>query len=333
MGRPPTMEDVAAEAGVSRALVSLVMRGSPKVSAERRARVLAAAERLQYRPNAMARGLASARTRTIGVLLNDLGNPFFADIAAGIEDLASSLGYQLLLGTGRRVPAREQSVVTAFGDYRVDGLILVSPRLDEAALAAAARRVPTVVMGRELDAPELDTLGVDEALGVRAVVTYLAGLGHTDVVHVTGGDGAGGATRAACFGAAMAAAGLGPGRVLAGDFTEASGVRAAQTLLTRGALPTAVFAANDLTAAGMMDTFVRAGLRIPEDLSLVGYDNIYIAGLRQLSLTTVDQPRAAMGRQALELLLERIEGREERVTRLLEPTLIVRDTAGRAPRR
>lgn len=327
------MEDVAAEAGVSRALVSLVMRGSPNVSDERRRRVLDAAERLQYRPNAMARGLASARTRTIGVLLNDLDNPFFADIAAGIEALASELGYQLLLGTGRRVPARERSVVAAFGDYRVDGLILVSPRLGEEALAAAGRRAPTVVLGRELAAPELDTLGVDERMGVRAVVNYLAGLGHADILHVTGGDGAGAATREAAFRAEMEAAGLGPVRVLAGDFTEDSGVRAAQTLLTRGALPTAVFAANDLIAAGMMDTFLRAGLRIPEDLSLVGYDNIYIAGLRQISLTTVDQPRATMGRQALELLLERIEGRAERVERLVEPTLIVRDTAGRAPTR
>ena len=323
------MEDVAAAAGVSRALVSLVMRGSPKVSEARRQRVLDAAERLQYRPNAMARSLASSRTMTIGVLLNDLHNPFFADIAGGIEALASELGYQLLLGTGRRRPAREQTVVSSFGDYRVDGLILVSPRLEEEALVAAASRIPTVVIGRELDSPELDTVAIDEPLGVRAVITYLAGLGHRDILHVTGGDGAGAATRAACFRASMEAAGLGPGRTLPGDFTEEAGVRAAQTILTRGELPTAVFAANDLTAAGMMDTFVRGGLRIPADISLVGYDNIYIAGLRQLSLTTIDQPRTTMGREALELLIERIEGREERVARLVEPTLVVRDSAGR----
>jgi DNA-binding LacI/PurR family transcriptional regulator len=329
-GRPPTMEDVAAEAGVSRALVSLVMRGSPKVSELRRARVLEAAERLQYRPNAMARSLASSRTMTIGVLLNDLHNPFFADIAGGIEALASELGYQLLLGTGRRHPERERTVVTSFADYRVDGLILVSPGLDEPALVAAAGRIPTVVTGRQLDVPEIDTLAIDEPLGVRAVVSYLTSLGHTDILHVTGGEGAGAGARLQSFHATMAAAGLGPGRIVEGDFTEEAGVQAAQAILTHGDLPTAVFAANDLTAAGMMDTFVRAGLRIPADVSLVGYDNIYIAGLRQLSLTTVDQPRAAMGRQALELLLERIDGRTERVQRLLEPRLIVRDTVGRA---
>jgi DNA-binding LacI/PurR family transcriptional regulator len=331
--RPPTMEDVAAAAGVSRALVSLVMRGSPKVSDLRRQRVIEAAERLQYRPNAMARSLASARTRTVGVLLNDLHNPFFADIAGGIEALASEFGYQLLLGTGRRHPGRERTVVSSFADYRVDGLILVSPGLDEPDLVEVARRIPTVVIGRDIEAPELDTLVIDEPLGVRGVINYLVRLGHTDILHVTGGDGAGAGARLECFHAAMQASGLGPGRTLPGDFTEEAGVHAAQLILARGDLPTAIFAANDLTAAGMMDTFVRAGLRIPADLSLIGYDNIYIAGLRQLSLTTVDQPRAEMGRQALELLLERIEGRTEARVRLVEPRLIVRDTAGRAPRR
>src|SRR6185369_7496625 len=118
--------------------------------------------------------------------LNDLHNPFFADIAGGIEALASELGYQLLLGTGRRHPERERTVVTSFADYRVDGLILVSPGLDEAALAAAAGRIPTVVTGRQLDVEAIDTLAIDESLGVRAVIGYLAGLGHTDILHVTG---------------------------------------------------------------------------------------------------------------------------------------------------
>lgn len=324
------MEDVAAEAGVSRALVSLVMRDSPKVSAARRERVLEAAQRLQYRPNAMARSLASQRTRAIGVLLNDLHNPFFADIAGGIEALASDLGYQLLLGTGRRIPVRERSVVDALGDYRVDGLILVSPRLSDEDVLTAIGGVPTVVLGREIDDERVDSVVIDEEIGTQAVVSYLRQLGHRDILHVTGGDGAGSSVRVACFHRSMEAAGLGPGRTVEGDFTEEAGVEAAQGILASGRIPTAVFAANDLLAAGMMDTFVRAGLRVPEDVSVVGYDNIYIAGLRQLSLTTVDQPRVEMGRQALELVMERIEGRVEKVARRLEPKLVVRDTAARA---
>ncbi|MGI8863111.1 MAG: LacI family DNA-binding transcriptional regulator [Solirubrobacteraceae bacterium] len=326
--RAPTMEDVARDAKVSRALVSLVMREQPNVSEARRQRVLEAASRLGYRPNAMARGLASRRTRTVGVILDDLRNPFFAEIAGGVEELASDLGYQLLLGAGARQARRERIALNALLEYRVDGIILVSPRMTAAHLDAAVAGVPLVVVGRQLRSTDADFVLTDEAHGTQLVLEHLTGLGHERIAHVDGGRGAGGPQRRAAYLRGMKARGLARyARVIPGDFTEEAGTRAAQELL-RERLPTAVFAANDVIAAGLLGGFDRAGIIVPDEVSIVGYDNISIAHLAHVSLTTIDQPRTAMGRIALELLLDRIEHRRSGVLRLLEPTLVVRSTTG-----
>jgi DNA-binding LacI/PurR family transcriptional regulator len=325
--RAPTMEDVAREAGVSRALVSLVMRERPNVSDERRRRVLDAASRLGYRPNAMARSLASRRTKIVGVILDDLRNPFFAEIAGGVEELASEVGYQLLLAAGGRQARRERAALGALLEHRVSGIILVSPRMAAADIAAAAAEAPLVLVSRAVRGVDADTVLINEAHGTGLVLDHLVGLGHEAIAHVDGGTGAGGPQRRSAYLRGMRAARLGRrALVIPGDFTEEAGVSAAGELLRRPELPTAIFAANDMVAAGLLGGLDRAGVEVPDDVSIVGYDNISIAHLAHVSLTTVDQPRNEMGRLALELLLDRIDNRRANEVRLIEPSLVIRST-------
>jgi DNA-binding LacI/PurR family transcriptional regulator len=325
------MEEVAREAEVSRALVSLVMRDSPKVSEKRRTRVLAAAHRLGYRPNAMARGLASRRTRTIGVLLNDLRNPFFAEMMDGIVEAADELDYRLLIGTGRREAAGERRAVDAFFEHRADGLLLVSPRLPLSEILAIGRSAPTVAVARPLRDAHVDSVTNDDVAGAKLAVRHLSELGHRRIAHVDGGRGAGAAARRRGYIREMERLGLEP-HVVPGEFTDAAGVRAAERLLDGDPLPTAVFAANDLVAAGALDRFEDSGLRVPRDISIIGYDNTFLAALHHMSLTTIDQPRPEIGRLALMTLVERIDGlRTDAVHHRVEPSLVVRGTTGPPP--
>ncbi len=323
----PTMEDVARLAGVSRALVSLALRGSPRVSAASSERIAEAARQLGYRPNAVARQLASKGSATIGVLLNDLHNPFFAEIYDGLQHAAEALGYRLLLTTSRQRDAGEQVAIDIMLEHRVDGMVLTSPRLPSSAVTAAAAHTPVAVIGRRVNGKNVDSVMTDDSIGVGLAVQHLAHLGHRAIVHIDGGRGAGAVHRRAAYIRTMQDLDLGPPDVISGDFTEDSGGRGAETLLRRRHLPTAVLAANDLVALGAIATLEAAGHPVPSAISVIGYDNSFVAGLRHVSLTTIDQPRFEIGDLALRLVQERIVG--ERTTarhEALVPTLVTRRT-------
>lgn len=331
--RHPTMEDVAREASVSRALVSLVFRDSPKVAEDTRSRVIAAADRLGYRPNANARRLASRTFITVGVLLRDMRNPFFADVVDGIEATADRAGIHLLFGHARGTTKHESAAIETLLEFRPNGLVLLSPSASTRSLGQQIGLLPTVVIGREVRRRGFDTVVDDDAGGAALAVQHLHSLGHRNIVHVSGGTEAGAAQRIRGYERTMRSLGLAEHiRVIPGTFTEEAGLAAAKTLAVDDNLPTAVFAANDLLAVGVLSGFDHLGIRVPEEVSIVGYDDTSLARTRHIDLTTIDQPRHAMGELALETLLHRLRrGRDRSVIHRTAPSLVVRSSSGPAP--
>ncbi|MEU1315998.1 LacI family DNA-binding transcriptional regulator [Streptomyces tibetensis] len=326
--RPPTIRDVAERAGVSKSLVSLVLRGSDQVRPEKRDAVLRAAQELGYRPNAAARSLSERRTRTVGVLLNDLRNPWFADLLDGLNSLLHANGLRMLLADARLNRRTGQDPADPLLDLRVDGLVVVGTLPDPAALGDVAGRIPVVMAGsREPAPPGVDVVAGDDDRGARLVTEHLIALGHRRIAHIAG-YGAVGGLRCRSFEATMRRYGLADQVVVEpSDMTEEGGYRATVRLLSRPDRPTAVFAVNDIAAIGALSAAGELGLRVPRDLSVAGYDNTSIARLRHVWLTTVDNTSHDIGRRAAHCLLERFEGvgGEGRI-QLAAPTLEIRGT-------
>ncbi|MFB9905040.1 LacI family DNA-binding transcriptional regulator [Allokutzneria oryzae] len=325
----PTMEDVARVANVSRALVSLVMRGSPKVSQQRRAAVLEAAEQLGYSPHVMARALASRTSTVLGVMLSDLHNPFFAEVAEGLDSAARAEGFELIINSGGRSPARERRALNSLLSFRPAGLALLGPVVSSAAIGSAAEETPVVLVSRSSRLSTVDTVNDDGEAGSKMAVDHLVSLGHRRIAHLDGGGGSQSALRRRGYQIAMREHGLEP-EVIRSEYTDAAGARAIKEMLAaRGSVapPTAIVAANDYNAVGAISALEEAGLRVPHDVSVIGYDNTSLASMRHVSLTTIDQPRSEMGRLAAEALLQRVrEGRTDPVRRLLHPKLVTRST-------
>jgi DNA-binding LacI/PurR family transcriptional regulator len=334
IGRRPTLETVAMRAGVSKSLVSLVLRDSPKVSPARREAVLQAVAELGYRPNAAARRLAERQSRTIGVLLNDIRQPWFADLLDGLTPVLHAAGQHMLLGDGRLDQMMDETLTWSFLDHGVDGLILAGSMPMSRAIIDVARSIPTVAVGGlDLDLPNIDLVDNDNQLGGELAVRHLAELGHTRIAHISGLPGLAGRQRKQAYEETMRKLGIGEHIATeSGDMTEEGGFRAAVRLLSRKVRPTAIFAANDMSCVGALSAATELGVRVPDDVSLVGFDNSSLARLRALWLTSVDGAGHTMGQQAARTLLARIERPDlPGEVRLITPHLQVRGSSGPPP--
>lgn len=327
-GQRPRLEDVAAHVGLSPATVSLVLSNAPGPSAQTRDRVLAAATELGYRPNLTASLLARRRSRLLGVLL-EIRSSYHAELVEDLQAAAEQAGYELVLSPVTRTRDEGRAVETLL-DFRCEALILLGPGISPARLAALGRQQPVIALGRRVTAEGVDVVRAADDQGVAKAVNYLVSLGHCDIAHIDGGPGAIAADRRRGYRAAMRRHGLADWiRVIPGDHTEDSGLRAAGTLLGEPALPTAVLAFNDHCAVGLLDALSRAGVDVPGTVSIVGYDDSPLARLGHVNLTTVSQNTQQQAERAVEAVVQRLDqGRSAAREVVLAPRLVVRGTVG-----
>lgn len=328
--RAPVITDVAAHAGVSHQTVSRVLNKPDLVRPATRERVLAAIRELGYRPNASARALATRRTRLLGVL--NAGVDYFgpAHAATAIEVAAREFGYATITTGVEGAATSPGDTLDYFLNLGVDGLVIVAPTV---AVASAARTLagtlPIVIIATGLDSPEpMHLVGVDHEHGAREAIRHLIDLGHRDIAHLSGPDDWFDArARLAGWRAELTAAGLDVPEPIRAGWEARDGYYAAGAILEATPRPTAVFAANDLVALGLIRRLTEAGLRVPEDVAVVGYDDTAGADFFSPPLTTIRQPFEAVGQRAVNVVVEAMTGRSP-ANVLIVPTLVIRESSG-----
>jgi LacI family transcriptional regulator len=327
-----TIKDVAREAHVSVASVSRALNGGSGVTAETGQRIRDVANRLRYIPHAAARMLITRRTNTIGALLPDLYGEFFSELIRGIDLAARARGLHLLVSSSHDSSNDAASALRAM-QGRVDGMLIMSAHVDDAFLHTnLPEGLPTVLINSAVKDPAYGVINVDNYGGARAMTQHLIGVGHKAIAFIAGPKNNFDAQqRENGYRAAMAkyASKVAP-NVVSGDFTEEAGYRAGQILLTQAKRPSAVFAANDMMALGCMHAFREAGLRIPQDIALAGFDDIPVARYVAPPLTTVRVRIADLGRSALESLAALIEDPDCQTTAesAFGFEIVVRETCG-----
>lgn len=329
--RRPTLTDLAAAAGVSVALASIVMRDAPGASQATRLRVKAIAEKLGYRPDQRAKLLRQSRSRLIGVTF-EVQQAFHGDLVEGIYAAAEPAGYGVQLSG--IAPGRDEArAIAALQDDRCEALILLGPRTATGRLNDLAGRQPVVVVARTVRSSTIDCVRVDDVVGMDLAVQHLVELGHRRIAYLDGASAPGGRERLRGFDLAVERYGLADAVVLPGGPVEEDGAAAAGALLPRIGEITAAIGFNDRRATGVLDTFLRAGISVPREFSVIGYDDSRLSRISYVNLTTVGQDPAELARLAVGRVLARLDrGVTDRQDQLVQPVLQVRGTTAPPPR-
>lgn len=331
-----TIKDVAREVGVSPMTVSRALRDSPLVSVETKQKVLQVAEKLGYIPNLLARGLVQNRSALIGLVVTEVANPFFAPVITAIQAIARARNYLVIIGDSERLASSEDACLKQFGQMRVSGLVITPLDADSSALRAWRKSgTPVVVIARRWEYG--DCVAVDNVAGGRMVGDHLVRLGHRHIACICldepGNTAVG--DRVQGFRQVLDEAGIGLAQeslIFTKTVRVEDGIRAADTLLNRSPRPSAVFVTADRLAVGFIHRLLERGVRVPDDVAIVGYDDIRYSAFLQVPLTTVALPKREMGEMAAQLLFERIERpvgpRAKPRQVLLQPELVVRASCG-----
>jgi LacI family transcriptional regulator len=331
--RPATLRDVASAAGVHPATASRALNPGTRllVSEETARRVIEAADRLGYRPNPVARSLRTRRSDTIGVLIPDLSSPLFPPMIRGIEDRLAEHGYVALIGNTDADPGKERLVFDRMRARHVDGFVLATATLNSPILAEAAEAgLPVVLMNRTAQDYPFSSVSVDNEQGVRAAVAHLVSLGHTRIGHIAGPqDTSTGVARLRGYQEAMSSHGLAVAAadiVYAAGYIVEEGLRCSRELLADGDGPTAIVAANDMLAVGCYAALDELDLRCPEDVSVIGFNDMPFVDRLRPPLSTIRFPHSQVGTEAARLLIERIETGEGSPVKILflAPELVIR---------
>jgi LacI family transcriptional regulator len=326
-----TVEDVAAAAKVSTMTVSRAINGRPGVGPELRRRVIETAADLGYRPSRVARGLAGRKTSTLGIVLPDMANPFFAILAKAATDVARAIDKNVFIMNTDEDPALEREALASLASEAIDGVIVAGSRLPIAALVAAVSRFDAAVLvNRDSAGPRVDAVNVDDRAGAVEAVAYLVGIGRRRIGFISGPRASmSGRRRLAGYTYGLAAGGLAfdPTLVERCVPTLDGGASAARSLLSRAFAIDAILAYNDLAAIGAMRAVAEAGRSIPGDVAVIGADDVPYAALVHPALTTTRVDISALGRDAMSRLLSLCNGIVPESTSIIRPELIVRESA------